>query len=139
MEGQFDGFVDGSSQCVYDDCVMLGHHLVRMLEIDRIRSIPSYIQLVIGRLFMQGRSFSNYFFMLILIHLATSQYYNKQMYTDLSVIVEKAIDIAFLLSKLKNNGYDTFALDHEFKDESIFKDNVSNLLVRKSSCQPSKD
>ena len=42
-------------------------------------------------------------------------------YADLSVLGDKAIDIGFLLSKLKNDGYNTFALDYQFSDDSIFK------------------
>ena len=49
------------------------------------------------------------------------------MYTDLSINAEKVIDLGFLLSKLKTDGYTAFALDYEFSDNTIFKKNVLNV------------
>lgn len=57
------------------------------------------------------------------------------MYCDLSVVPEKAIDIGFLLTKLKADGYETFALDYEFKDDKIFKANVLKNIIRINSHQ----
>ena len=41
---------------------------------------------------------------------------NNQTYSDLSVLPDQAIDVKFLLGKLKLDGYNTFALDYEFAD-----------------------
>lgn len=54
-------------------------------------------------------------------------------YADLSVLADKAIDVGFLLSKLKGDGYNTFALDYEFTDDAIFKPNVQISTCRSAN------
>ena len=49
-------------------------------------------------------------------------------YADLSLITEKAIDIAYFVNKIKGNGYSIVALDQEVTDP---KQIVTILLARK--------
>lgn len=42
-------------------------------------------------------------------------------YVDLSVNPQKAIDINYLITKIKDNGYSTFAIDYAFNDDTVYK------------------
>lgn len=49
------------------------------------------------------------------------------LYVDLSLQTDKAIDLAYFLRKIKNDGYSTVALDYELVDPRV---NVLHVIPR---------